>query len=509
VLDFLHGRMLSAADDQPYRLGLEKALQLGLRPQEAERVDVEQPVGSWPGLDDLLDGLVERYSDLLGIHVGGEEPDFLLWDGIDVRATYGPGHPPDCEHLCIAMLALEGAITETASTNWDGLIEAAFAELGFDARDFVRVIVLPDELRNATRPLTLVKFHGCAVRATENPPRYRHALVATRKQITNWVASDETRVIRRELAQLATTKPTLVVGLSAQDENIQQLFAEAANAMSWSWPSDPPAHVIAGGAVGDDHVNILRVVYGDEKAAEIEEEVLIPAYAKAFLTALLLAALVRKLSAYLDEADAPHLHEDDREQLVQGLGALAQRLADAADSDRLAFTQQVASWQGRTLALFRHPTAPIPAGPSAFQPLSELPPERVKNDPGLTTAGLPELAAAVALLGRGAAAGTWTLEATSDAPVKVTGGAGGADVFFAANGSVATGLVAEGLVDPAAAEAVIIHSTEPVAPAARSPRVRYGRTGRTRMREVDMRELLKTSVDLTALEDGFRQAAGL
>jgi hypothetical protein len=509
VLEFLHARMLGAADGEPYRLALEKALGLGLRRHEAERVDVDQPIGSWPGIDDLLDGLVERYSDLLGIDVGGEEPDFLLWEAVDVRATYGPGHAPDCEHLCVAMLALEGAITEAASANWDGLIEAAFAELGVDASDFVRVIVLPDDLRDAARPLTLVKFHGCAVRAAEDPPSYRPALVATRKQITKWIASDGTRVIRRELTQLATTRPTLVVGLSAQDENIQQLFAKAANAMRWSWPSDPPAHVIAGGAIGDDHLNILRVVYGEEKAAEIEEEVLIPAYAKAFLTALVLAVLTRKLCAYLGEAHAPQLQEDEREQLAQGLGALARRLADAAGPDRLAFTQRVAAGQGRTLALFRDPTAPIPAGPAAFQPLSGLPPERVKTDPGLATGGLPELAAAVALLGRGAEAGTWTLEATGDAPVKVSGGAGEAEVFFAANGRSATGLVAGGLVDPAAAEAVIIHSTEPVAPAARSPRGRYGRTGRTGMREVDMCELLKTSADLAALEDGFRQAAGL
>jgi hypothetical protein len=509
VLEFLHARMLGAADGQPYRLALDKALRFGLRAREVKLIDLDLPVGTWPGLDDLLDGLVARYSDLLGIHVDGERPDFLLWDAIDVRATYGPGNAPDCEHLCVAMLALEGAVADAVSANWDGLIEEAFAELGVDARDFVRSIVLPEELRDAARPLTLIKFHGCAVRASEDPSRYRDALVATRTQIDKWIAGDHARPIRDGLIHLAMTKPTLVVGLSAQDQDIQQLFANSANSMSWSWPSDPPAHVIADGAVGDDRLNILRVVYGELRAAEIEAEVLVPAYAKAFLTALVLAVLARKLRAYLAEADVPQLDADEREQLSQGLSVLASNLADAAEPDRLGFVQRVAAGQGRSLALFRDPTASISPGPAAFQPLSALSPERVKTDPGLAVSGLPDLAAAIALLGRGAEAGSWTLETTADVPVKVRSTNGESDVFFAANGRAATGLVAEGFVDPASADVVVIHSTEPIAPAARAPRRRYGRSGRPRMREVDMRELLKTSADLTLLEDGFRQAAGL
>ena len=120
---------------------------------EAERVDVGEPVASWPGLDDLLDGLVERYSELLGIQVDGEEQDFLLWDAVDVRETYGPGHAPDCEHLCVAILALEGVIAEVASPNWDGLIEAAFMALGAEATDFLRVVVLADEFEASSARL--------------------------------------------------------------------------------------------------------------------------------------------------------------------------------------------------------------------------------------------------------------------------------------------------------------------------------------------------------------------
>lgn len=514
VLEFLHARIASGPDGKHYRRALEKAVTLGLRAREAEEVDVSEPVASWPRLDDLLDSLVERYSELLGIQVDGEEADFLLWDAIDVRGTYGPGHVPDCEHLCIAILALEGAVAEVASPNWDGLIEAAFTELGTSASNFLRIVVLADEVRGVERSLMLIKFHGCAVLATEDPPRYRGALVASRKQITAWIASDAHRVVRGELVQLATKKPGLVIGLSAQDENIQQIFAQAANAMNWTWPSDPPSHVFASGSLSDHHINILRVIYGEESACEMETEVLVPAYGKAFLPALVLYVLARKLRAYLAEAEAPQLSSAERAELADGLGGLAKQLAEVVGTDPLAFVENLAAGQGRTLALFQDGTEPSGAGAAAFRPLGGLPAERVKTDPALPTSGVRELAAALALLGRGAAVSIWKLaacvaEAAGDAPVEVTSASRSSMVFFAANGRAATRLVAEGLVDPTAADAVIIHSTDPVERAPRSPRGRYGRTGTTRMRQVDMCDLLKTSPDLLTLETRFRQVAGL
>ena len=115
-----------------------------------------------------------------------------------------------------------------------------------------------------------------------------------------------------------------MVGLSAQDENIQQIFAQAANAMSWTWPSNPPSHVFADGSLGDNHINILRVIYGEESARVMETEVLVPAYGKSFLPALVLFVLARKLSAYLAEAEAPQLSSVEREELAAGLSVLAQ-----------------------------------------------------------------------------------------------------------------------------------------------------------------------------------------
>lgn len=319
VLEFLQANAVAGDPSWPHRRALELAVEYaGLRGHERAQFDLDDPVSSWPVLDLVLDGLAGRYSEFLAIQVKGEAADYLLWNAVDVRAAYGPGTPPDCEHLCIAILALEGVVSQAASPNWDGLIEAAFAELGVDPDAVLRVIVLSDDLREPERALTLIKFHGCAVLAAKDPGRYRDALIATRPQITAWSTSGDSKVIRAKLVELATTKSTLVVGLSAQDENIQQVFAQARADMTWTWPSDPPAHVFAGGSLGDHHLNILRVVYNDvynEKSEDIESQAFIPAYAKRFLTALVLFVLTRKLGAYAAEVDAPHLSAADREQL--------------------------------------------------------------------------------------------------------------------------------------------------------------------------------------------------
>lgn len=517
VLEFLHARMVAGKADCPHRKALDEAVEMArLRPHERSQIELDDPPSTWPAIDLVLTGLRDQYSKLLDIRVEGEAADYLLWDAVDVRATYGAGIAPDCEHFCIGILVLEGAIREAASANWDGLIEAALAELSDDPDADIRVVVLPDELRQPERALTLLKFHGCAVLATREPDVYRTAIVATRPQITDWNTRQDKKAIRNEMVSLAATKPTLMIGLSAQDENIQQLFAQAQSDIEWSWPADPPAHIFASNQLGSDHINILRVVYGNDyesNAVDIEGQALIRAYAKPLLTALVLFVLAEKLRAYLAEADVPELPDGDLQQLADGLGALCRRLADAADPDRRLFVEKLVAAERRALALFRKGTEPD-AGASSYEPLGSLSADRVKADPARSTSGLSELAAALAVLSRGETAGSWSLAtgptaSGADGALKVSAGGSDTAVFFAANGRAAVRLQAEGVVGPTAADAVIIHSTGPVEAARRAPRARYGRTGRTGIRDVDMCELLKTSSDLAALEDGFRQAAAL
>lgn len=517
VLEFLYGHSAKGDPECRYRNALGKAVEIaGLRREELEALDLDQPLAEWPALDHLVDGLVERYQDLLAIQVDGEDPDYLLWEAVDVRGTYGVGIEPDCEHICLAILVLEGAVTEVVSANWDGLIEAALAELGGDPDDILRVVVLPAELRSPRRDLLLLKFHGCAVLASSEPDKYRRALVASAPQILAWNTNGELKPIREKMIELASTKRTLMVGLSARDVNIKALFAEAKEALPWRWPVEPPAHVFADETLTDSHTTILQMVYGEdysENAEEIEDQALIRAFGKPLLTALVIFVLVAKLRAYLAMAETPQLSVEDREQLAGGLSELGRRLAGFAEGGRLEFVRQLVADQRRALSLFRMGSEPT-TGTTTYERIGNPPPDRVKTDSALATNGVRELAAGLALLGRGEAADSFSLArgplptGTAGA-LKVLHGGRESAVFFAANGRAALQLHSSGILDPAAGDIVIIHSTEPVERAVRSPRGRYGRNGRPPSREVDMSELLRTASDLTTLEEEFRQAAAL
>jgi hypothetical protein len=452
----------------------------------------------------------------LAIQIDGEGADCLLWEAVDVRGTYGTGLEPDCEHICLAILALEGAVSEVVSANWDGLIEAALAQLGGNPDDVVRVIVLPAELREPKRDLILLKFHGCAVLAKRDPDKYRGTLIASRPQITEWNTKGELKPIREKMVGLASTKRTLMVGLSARDVNIQTLFAEAKEALAWNWPAEPPAHVFADEALSDSHTTILQMVYGDDYSAnaeEIEAKALIRAYGKPLFTALVLFVLTAKLRAYLSEGKAPQMPAEDCERLAEGLSGLSRRLASAAEGDLLEFVRQLVAAQRRALSLFREGSEP-PADVTSYERISNLPPDRVKTDSALATNGIREFAASLALLGCGESAGSFSLArgpvASGTAGVlKILHGGRESAVFFVANGRAALHLYTTGVVDAAAGDVIIVHSTEPVERAVRSPRGRYGRSGRPASREVDMRELLGRATDLATLEEDFRQAAAL
>lgn len=518
VLSFLHDRLAPGGVDCPHRQALGQIVGMaGLRDHERAMFTLDDDPLGWPVLDDVITGLTRQYSEMLATEVDGEPPDYLLWEGVDVPATYGGSGTPDCEHLCIAILVLEGVVKDAVSANWDGLIEDAVAELTGRTDEVVQVVVLPEELRGARRPLTLYKFHGCAVLASRDPGRYRSALVGTRPQITAWTSDLNVKPIRTKMISLATEHPTLVVGLSAQDVDIQQLFAEAETAMAWPWPTDPPAHVFSADELGLDHRNILRVVYRDDYCAQSEDirtHALVRAYGKPLLTALVLHVLAAKLRAYIGEVEAPHLAAGDRAELADGIAVLARLAADAAEPDRFAFVRKLVAAQRRALVLFRgEDRDPAPSG--IYTPLSISPADRVHADPALATNGVREMAAALSLLGRGAARGAWTLgrrPLMSGAEGVVTVSAGGgaeAAVLFAANGKAAARLISEGDVDPDDGTVVLLHSTEPVAAPVRSPRSRYGRTGRFAMREVDMSRLLRDAADLAELESAFRLAAAL
>jgi hypothetical protein len=251
---------ITGADCEHHR-ALDRILGLAdLSAAERAQVDLAQPVGSWPIHDALIDRLWNKYSKVLGTEVQGRPFDYLLGRArIRYDICRAEGRP---EHLAIAILVLEGVVSDLATANWDGLLDAAMVELGRPNETF-RVAVTGDDLHGPLGIGTLYKFHGCANRAIANEADYRPLLVAREAAITHWAQNQRFTQMREQLRALIARSRTLMIGLSGQDTNIQQLFG----ANGWAWNSVPAPIVFAAHELSEGQKSILEGAYqGDYEA---------------------------------------------------------------------------------------------------------------------------------------------------------------------------------------------------------------------------------------------------
>jgi hypothetical protein len=175
LIEFLRTR-IAPGGGCPYRTSLNEILALANpSDEETARMIFTDDSATWPDLPVILRRLSEKYSHVLDITVAGQpDADYLLWEAADFANTFA-NQEPDAEHLCIGILALEGAVSDLVSANWDGLIEAAIQELGQNL-EFYRICVTGTDFRGPAAAAKLLKFHGCAVRAIENEHVYAQAL---------------------------------------------------------------------------------------------------------------------------------------------------------------------------------------------------------------------------------------------------------------------------------------------------------------------------------------------
>jgi SIR2-like domain len=479
---------------------------------EVDGIDLATAAGGWPLLPTLLPRLAKQYSQILDIEVEGEESDYLLWDAIDVRATYANAHSePDAEHFAIALLVLEGVFPDIVSANWDGLIERAVSRCVTAPASPVRVCVRPEDFRELRLRSDLLKFHGCAVLAASSPANYRSCLIGRHQQIISWHAQPEFAVMRAHLIDMATTRPTLMIGLSAQDVDIQQVFVDSAARMPWTWPSIPPAYVFAEETLGPYQDTILKCVYRGAYAANvapIKESSRIGAFAKPLLCALVLWVLTEKLRTLARLA--PHvMGVADLDRLVGGLQALRNLAAASGEPDRLIFIGGVISAFSMCMSIFR---TGEPAIATKYYPIGQVPVHMIAGDAGTGASGMTELAAAVALCGIGMTAGAWHCAAGSGRgeAIVVTPPAGpAARLYFVASANALLQLQVAGLVSTTDRDVVVVHSKGPIPARARSPRAVLGRTGASGPREVDFGTVLQEAVNCDELLRRFREEAAL
>ena len=509
LIEFLRAHA-TADPNCSYRAALDKIVALaGASADELATISYAAPAATWPCLEDLLKRLWNQYSAVLSVEVPPEALDYLLWVGLDFPVTFA-AQDPDAEHLAVGMLALEGVVSEIATTNWDGLFEAAMADLGY-ADAIYRITVTGEDLRTPQGAhATLYKFHGCALRAIKDEAHYRQLLVARSAQIAGWMNNATFKIVRDQLEALIQRSRTLVIGLSAQDRNIQHLFGKVGAVQGWKWTDQPTPIVFSAQELGDDQKVLLEVAYGaayEANRVPIWEAARLQAHGKPLLLALLLWVLCHKVKTLAEDAVAPGLDAPGRAAINDGISHLRDRIAEAGDPDRLSLAKSIA-W---TVARARHQLqdGSSPSGVLRYFPLDTQPSNMMRGKPAMAATGQREAAVAIGLIGLDVSEGAWT--AGADDPTDARSGAlriasdnAEARVFFAANDDTVTTLLEQAAFDEDDRDVVLICSKRVSERQQRNPSRTY-RTGKFGPRYLSFGPMLAGAPDLDALRDAFRK----
>lgn len=510
VVEFLRAQVETGNPHCRFRDALNSALELaGVSEEERSRIDLAQKFDDWAESTTIVQRLTGQYARLLDLAVRDEPDDYLLWNGVDVVSTFASeSTEPDIEHLCIGILILEGLAPEIASANWDGLLEKAVEGLT-GGQPTIAVVVRPDDLRDPPLRSRLFKFHGCAVKAAEDEAAYRSFLVARQSQIHRWRDNPTNQAVVGQLISIVATKPTLMVGLSAQDANIQSVFAAAEAQMPWPWPSNRPSCVFADDTIGPDQRTLLRNVYREAYGTHsraIDASALFRAYAKPFFVSLVLHMLCSKLRKLVQLVPG-QLGASGRLEVCDGLVVIRDNLAEIAERDRSLFVERLVEYSSGAMTMFRDGSTGTPQ--RRYYPVSQTPIQQMDGDLSLLESGLGEAAVAAGVLGMGMADGSWSVELVEPrGTVRVDSEAGTATVYFVANSHAALRLWHVG-THVQGKDTVIVHARERPISQPRSPRGVLGRTGSPKPREVSVHELMADVTTSGALMQRFREEVAL
>lgn len=515
IVEFLRAKIDHSNKACKFKKALAEALSLATFQLEAHpNIDLSKPFSEWAECNQITQVLVSNYSRLLDIEVDGEPEDYLLWSGIDIRATFAnPDIPPDVEHLCLAILVEEECASEMASANWDGLIENANRELT-QGKPSISVYVAREDLRQRSIKGALYKFHGCAPSAVTDENKYRPHLIGRQSQIHDWAARDENSVVVSQLENLIATKPTFMVGLSAQDANIQALFSRAAKKMCWEWPGDRPSYVFSENELGIDQKIMLKIVYGDQYQAidktDLWDKSRIKAYAKPLLFALVLHVLCSKLRR-LAHLKAEKFSEGDIQIIEAGIITLRDIIASHANEQKLPVLRKLIETSGAIIGLFRDGNPG--SAPRRYEPIIPAPLDQLEFDPNLSASGLQEAALAIAILGHGVRNEIWTVKLCEPSQSKnfvmeISSAIGTATLQLISNNEVGIRLISDESFEEGD-KSVAIYSTEIAPINRRSPHSQHGRTGQSSNREVSIHRILEDSESFDDLLQQFREQVAL
>ncbi|MGX5651522.1 SIR2 family protein [Hydrogenophaga borbori] len=516
VIEFLRVSRDPADATCKFNRALGEALQLaGLNAVQVAALDLTVPFNTLPKptSEPIVSALLKNYAKLLAIRVGTEPFDYLVWNVVKVPETYAAAAlQPDVEHLCLAALSLEGVATDMVSANWDPLVERAVAALTNGNEALAPTVVAkPDEVQLHRNRARIIKFHGCAAKAAANEADYRQWLVARHAQIIGWCGNLANQPFMTALVALINEKPTFMLGLSAQDGNIQHVFQTAAKQVAWDINATPPGYVFSENELGLDQRSLLENVYGNQITPANYDAVCdaarIQAFAKPLLTALLLDVLARKLVALIGLMPGP-LPGHERQPLIDGIARLRNDLASAATTSVPFIVGLLERW-ARASQLLR--AGEVTQPDVKYIPISADAIPGMAGNQDQAALGLREAAVALGLLGAGVGRGDWSLDAepaTAGAgAVAVTSTRPGAirtKVYLTANAYFAMLLVGNGELNEL--EAPILIQAKPLIPSiSRSPVGSFGRTGVPPTREISIASMMDACVTFDELYADFRR----
>ena len=360
AIEYLRQRAIDPATKATFEPAFMAALKMSEIGVGVAEPYFQDAFAAWPDAvrEKIVGVLWNKYSKLLDIRIKHEREDFLLWDAVDIRDAFKDPAPPACEHLCIAILVLEGAVNEIASANWDGFIEAAVERLGGGVGGNLQVVVDPGHLRDAPAKARLLKFHGCIVHATEDPASYRDFLTASETQIIAWPDNPKFAAMKTEVVSAATNLKALMIGLSLQDVNLQAVFSKARYANPWPWPCVPKAqgHIFCEDAIGDGQRTMLKMVYAanyNEYVDDIESSAHLRSWPEQVLLALVLKMVTDKLGALLALRLTGTALAGDVSVVTADLHRLRDTIADQVGADRTDFANRAVAVWSRMISLFR------------------------------------------------------------------------------------------------------------------------------------------------------------
>jgi len=286
--------------------------------------------------------------------------------------------------------------------------------------------------------------------------------------------------MRKHLKVLYTDRPTLMVGLSAQDANLHTVFARAIQDLARPWPASPPAVVLSAEQLETYHRNLLKLTYGKNhqgNATAIAQSALLGAYAKPALLALLLSSLTDKLSFLVEHSLLTSWDSTEVEQLKKNLLLLRDFAASHAEppSDTTLDHEGVAEFQrgyvarfidaaNLVLTVFRTGRAPC-AAEGRYRPLSDRPAAEAIHSADFPADEFGRLGVALSLIGRGVALGDWSAvpgdKATpSGGVLRLATGERNTPVFFVKDAMTLMKLELDGSMDLSDEDVLIVIAGE-------------------------------------------------